>query len=101
MSSLQSHRQFSCMARMQINIREGWRETGGGSTQVGGKRYTKESGRNNEINARNAVAGYREQRRQGEEACIQHREIDVGREREDKTTQRQLRNRERKQQRRT
>lgn len=30
---------------------------GVGSAQVGGKRCTKESGRNNEINARNAVAG--------------------------------------------
>lgn len=48
------------MARMQINIRvEEGRGSERESTQVGGRRYTKEGGRNNvrELNLSDAVTG--------------------------------------------
>lgn len=71
-STLQSHRRFSGMGRMQINIMGGkskGRVWGGGveNTQVGGRCYTKRSSRNNagEINSSDAVTRYGDRRRQG------------------------------------
>lgn len=75
------------MARIQINIREGKSGRRGERerTQVGGRCYTKESGRNNvrEINARDAVTGYGEQKRHGNRHTYYAEiEIEIGRERE-------------------
>lgn len=58
---------------------------------MGGRCYTKESSKNNvrEINSRDAVTGYRTQRRQGK-THIQYREteIEIGKEREEEKSQR-------------